>query len=254
MSTTTPSPSPSASALTTLHNSQTDTKTHLLLAASGSVATIKLPLILRTLLTTHPPSTLSIRLLLTRAAAHFLAGQSPEQPPLASLLAIPGVDAIYLDDDEWGAGPTVADGGWTRGASVLHIELRRWAHVLAIVPLSANTLAKIVGGLCDNLLTSVVRAWDAEGRIDGRRKRILVAPAMNTAMWLHPITAKQIRVLTEDWGVREAADGTIESGWFEVLRPQEKSLACGDVGDGAMMEWTEVVPILEARLGLSSAS
>lgn len=71
-------------------------------------------------------------------------------------------------------------------------------------------------------------------------------------MWLHPITAKQIRVLTEDWGVVEAADGAIESGWFEVLRPQEKSLACGDVGDGAMKEWTEVVRIIEARLGLCS--
>lgn len=71
-------------------------------------------------------------------------------------------------------------------------------------------------------------------------------------MWLHPITAKQIRVLAEDWGVVEAADGTIESGWFEVLRPQEKSLACGDVGDGAMKEWTEVVMIIEARLGLGS--
>lgn len=71
-------------------------------------------------------------------------------------------------------------------------------------------------------------------------------------MWLHPITAKQIRVLAEDWGVVEAADGTIESGWFEVLRPQEKSLACGDVGDGAMKEWAEVVRIIEARLGLGS--
>lgn len=71
-----------------------------------------------------------------------------------------------------------------------------------------------------------------------------------TAMWLHPITAKQIRVLSEDWGVREADDGTVESGWFEVLRPQEKSLACGDVGDGAMKEWTEIVDIIEARLRL----
>lgn len=64
---------------------------------------------------------------------------------------------------------------------MLHIELRRWTHVLAIVPLSANTLAKVVNGVCDNLLTSVVRAWDADGRIDGRRKRILVAPAMNVS-------------------------------------------------------------------------
>lgn len=69
-------------------------------------------------------------------------------------------------------------------------------------------------------------------------------------MWRHPITAKQIRVLTDDWGVKEAEDGSVASGWFEVLRPQEKSLACGDVGDGAMKEWTEIVAIIQARLGL----
>ena len=44
-----------------------------------------------------------------------------------------------------------------------------------------------------------------------------------------------------------AGDG---DGWFEVLRPQQKTLACGDVGDGAMMEWTEIVKVVEERLGL----
>lgn len=43
---------------------------------------------------------------------------------------------------------------------MLHIELRRWADVLVIAPLSANSLAKLAGGLCDNLLTCIVRAWD----------------------------------------------------------------------------------------------
>ncbi len=46
------------------------------------------------------------------------------------------------------------------GDPVLHIELRRWADVLVLAPLSANTLAKVAHGLCDNLLTCVVRAWD----------------------------------------------------------------------------------------------
>lgn len=46
------------------------------------------------------------------------------------------------------------------GDPVVHIELRRWADALVIAPLSANTLAKLAGGLCDNLLTCVVRAWD----------------------------------------------------------------------------------------------
>lgn len=281
-------------ALAELTASRNDGKVHLLLAASGSVATIKIPNIIAALTKAHPPSRLSIRLILTSSASNFLAGQAAEQPDLRSLLAShPGLDGIYHDGDEWGRGPSVGpeEGVWRRGSPILHIELRRWADLMAVVPLSANTLAKVVGGICDNLLTSVVRAWDADGRVDGRRKRILVAPAMNvsalgrhiappptpclpqgrhmailspkrthtwadsskqTAMWLHPITAKQIRVLAEDWGVVEAADGTIESGWFEVLRPQEKSLACGDVGDGAMKEWTEVVRIIEARLGLGS--
>ncbi|PSR97022.1 flavo protein [Coniella lustricola] len=258
--------------LAQLHATITDDKIHLLLAASGSVATIKLPNIINALLSSSSPEHLSIRIVLSSSARNFLAGQAPEQPPLASLLAIPGVDAIYTDEDEWGRGASIGpEGVWTRrNASVLHIDLRRWAHLMAIIPLSANTMAKIVNGLCDNLLTSVVRAWDTDGRVDGRRKRILVAPAMNTAMWLHPITATQIRVLSEDWGVKDAvngvssADGDViaaaaaasaaissESGWFEVLKPQQKTLACGDIGDGAMMEWTEVVTIIQARLGLS---
>ena len=43
---------------------------------------------------------------------------------------------------------------------MLHIELRKWADLLIIAPLSANSLAKAAQGLCDNCLTSVVRAWD----------------------------------------------------------------------------------------------
>ena len=46
------------------------------------------------------------------------------------------------------------------GDEVLHIELRRWADVIVVAPLSANSLAKLAGGLCDNLLTCVLRAWD----------------------------------------------------------------------------------------------
>lgn len=115
--------------------------------------------------------------------------------------------------------------------------------------MSANLLARITHGLCDDLLTSTIRAWDTDGTLDGlvhgRKKRIIVAPAMNTAMWTHPLTAQQIRVLEEEWGVR--SDGT---GWYEVLRPQEKALACGDTGVGAMIAWQEIVKVIKARLAL----
>jgi phosphopantothenoylcysteine decarboxylase len=108
----------------------------------------------------------------------------------------------------------------------------------------------------------VVRAWDPTGQLEESsqepglprlKKRIIVAPAMNTAMWRHPITKSQIKVLEEDWGVREESMDSHEEendGWFEVLRPQEKELACGDVGDGAMKDWKEIVEVIEKRFGL----
>jgi len=229
-----------------------DGKHHLLLAASGSVATIKIPNILNAL-SSHP--NLSIRLVLTKSASNFLAGQSAEQPRIETLRRIQNVEGIYLDEEEW-------HHPWKRGHPILHIELRRWAHMLVIAPLSANTLAKITSGFCDNLLTSVVRAWDPTGQLEDStqgggqaraKKRIIVAPAMNTAMWKHPISKKQIKVLEEDWGVCEESvdlDGEDDDGWFEVLRPQEKELACGDVGDGAMKDWKQIVEVIEKRLGL----
>lgn len=231
-----------------------DSKKHLLLAASGSVATIKIPSII-TALARHPR--LSIRVVLTASAAAFLAGQSSEQPTLASVAGLPNVDAVYLDEDEWRE-------PWVRGNSILHIELRRWADVLVIAPLSANTMAKMVGGICDNLLLSTIRAWDTTGALDPvrlpvadgaggadevpgpRKKRIIVAPAMNTAMWEHPVTRKQVRVLEEEWGI---ANG----GWVEVLRPIEKTIACGDTGSGGMKEWKEIVGVIEERMELNSA-
>ena len=205
-----------------------DGKHHILLAATGSVATIKLPLIAYDLVK-HP--NVSIRIVVTPSAAQFLQSQSAEQPLLTSLLDLPGVEGIYQDADEWTK-------PWVRGNKILHIELRRWAHLLVIAPLSANSLAKVVNGMSDGLLLNIVRAWDTTGLVDGRRKRIFVAPAMNTAMWRHPITRKQIKVLEEDWGAGDNGEG---EGWITLLRPVEKELACGDVGDGAMMDWKAIV-------------
>ncbi|KAL9101614.1 MAG: hypothetical protein Q9163_003153 [Psora crenata] len=216
-----------------------DGKTHLLLAASGSVAVIKLPLIISSLVHHHPK--LSIRIILTQNAARFFTGLSPEQPTVASLSALPNVEAVYQDEHEW-VEP------WERGASILHIQLRRWSHLLVVAPLTANTLAKIAGGFSDNLLTSVIRAWDINP-MSLKRRRIVIAPAMNTSMWAHPITAKQIRLLEEEWGVNGVDP---DQGWFEILRPQVKTLACGDIGQGGMCDWKEIVSVIEERLCLTA--
>jgi phosphopantothenoylcysteine decarboxylase len=226
-----------------------------ILCASGSVATIKIPNIVNAL---AKHKNVRVRLIFTTAAANFLQGQSMEQPSTTDIEELPNVDAVYFDADEW-AEP------WVRGNKILHIELRRWADIMVIAPLSANELAKITQGWSDNLLLSVVRAWDTTGLVDPvqnipsvqwavtnteegvtRKKRILVAPSMNTAMWLQPITKKQVHVLDEEWGVKNG-------GWFEVLQPMEKELACGDVGGGAMKDWREIVSIIEVRLGLGGA-
>lgn len=222
-----------------------DGQFHLLLAASGSVATIKIPNIVMGL-ADHPK--LSIRVILTDSAAKFLDGQSMEQPDLSSLLKYPNVDAIYRDKDEW-------ERPWVRGSPILHIELRRWADVLVIAPLSANTLAKISNGFCDNLLTCVVRAWEVlpdavpEGGRSAvpptsrqRQKRIVIAPAMNTAMWRHPMTSEHLK----------APSQTQFYHWFDIMRPIEKTLACGDTGDGAMCDWNDIVATISARINEKS--
>ncbi|GJP87902.1 hypothetical protein AnigIFM56816_008865 [Aspergillus niger] len=217
-----------------------DNKIHVLLAASGSVATIKLPNIAEAL-SRH--SNISIRIIVTKSAAEFLKGQSHEQPLLESLLELPGVDAIYRDEDEWRH-------PWTRGEPILHIELRKWAHLLLIAPLSANTMAKMTMGISDNLLLSVLRAWDTTGMVDvgfkEKKPLVFVAPAMNTAMWKHPITEKQLAILKGEWGVNSSNT----EGWVSVLHPIEKDLACGDTGVGGMMEWRSIVGKVEQYLGI----
>lgn len=76
----------------------------------------------------------------------------------------------------------------------------------------------------------------------------LILEAMNSFMWAHPVTAKQIRILDEEWGVNRA--NPVE-GWFEVLWPQVKTLACGDIGQGGMHDWQEIVAVIEERLSLA---
>ena len=218
-----------------------DGKIHVLLAATGSVATIKIPLIAEKL-TRDFGIQLSIRLVITPSASQFLQGQSEEQPSLSSIVEKYAIDGLHEDHDEW-AKP------WVRGDSILHIELRRWAHVMVVAPLSANSLAAMVNGSSHGLVLSVLRAWDTEGWIDGpiklqdgseKKKAIFVAPAMNTAMWRHPVTRNQMSVLQE-WQ---------KDGWVKVLKPMEKTLACGDIGDGAMMDWREIVGNIEEYLHL----
>ena len=131
---------------------------------------------------------------------------------------------LIRDADEW------PKRRYERGDAVLHIDLRRWADLLLVAPLDANTLAKFALGITDNCLACVYRAWD-------RGKPLLVAPAMNTLMWEHPVTARHLRQLREDVGTR-----------FTLIPPRIKKLACDDVGLGAMAGRDEIVQAVSSDL------
>lgn len=107
-----------------------------------------------------------------------------------------------------------------------HIELRDWADVFLVCPCSANTMAKFATGICDNLLTSVFRAWDFN-------KPVYLAPAMNTNMWTHPVTATHLKILKQ-WNVK-------------VIYPTVKKLACGQYGVGGLAHLKTIVNIMSGH-------
>jgi len=102
-----------------------------------------------------------------------------------------------------------------------HIDLSRQADCVLVAPASADFLAKVAHGLADDLLSTLVLARDCP---------LLVAPAMNRQMWESPPTRRNAAQLVAD-GVR-------------VLGPGQGEQACGEVGDGRMLEPAELVEAL----------
>ena len=111
--------------------------------------------------------------------------------------------------DAWNAEP---DNG------MAHINLSREADLLLVAPASANYLGKIANGIADNLLTTLTLARDCP---------LFVAPAMNRQMWNNPATQRNIATLIGD-GVT-------------VLGPDSGEQACGEIGDGRMLEPAELL-------------
>ena len=204
---------------------------NVLLGVTGSVAAILTP----TLFEELQKAGHHVKVVATRAALYFF-----DAAALVGGTSRRNRDVLILDEDEW---PDRDDGRhWQRGDQVLHIELRRWADVLVIAPLDANTLAKLALGVCDNCLTCVWRAWD-------RNRPVVLAPAMNTLMWGHPATSRHLAQIAADAGMAPPAlalDDLVM--WINancpklrVVAPQNKRLACDDVGVGAMASVADVI-------------
>jgi len=121
----------------------------------------------------------------------------------------------------------------------MHIDLRDWADMLVVAPLSAHTLAKLSQGLCDDVLTSVMRAWDF-GHGVRPAKLVVLAPAMNTAMWQHPLTQTQLETIQGFWNPNQR----VKKGIY-VVSPQVKELACGEVGNGALASVEKIVEVVK---------
>ncbi|KAK1226158.1 hypothetical protein PQX77_010869 [Marasmius sp. AFHP31] len=189
---------------------RTEGYTHVLLITTGSVASVKAPLIVQELLKYNR---VKVEVAATEPSLTFY---NPADIVKAGA-------KVWTDRNEW-------TGEFKIGDPILHIELRRWADIVLIAPCSANTLAKIAGGICDNLVTSLLRALSPT-------IPTYVFPAMNTLMYEHPLTAQHLKVIREV--IR-----------YDVVGPIGKELACGDVGLGAMTEWRDIVNIVVERFNL----
>jgi phosphopantothenoylcysteine decarboxylase len=216
---------------------------NVLLGVTGSVAAILTPELYGRL----KQAGHRVKVVATEAARYFFdpASFDPSDPARPAR----NPDVVVLDEDEW---PRRAESErYHRGDQVLHIELRRWAEALVIAPLDANTLAKLAGGLCDNCLTCVWRAWD-------RNRPVVLAPAMNTLMWEHPLTARHLGQLAQDAGLASLAGNLDLSEMIRQINdkcpnlrlvpPQTKRLACDDVGVGAMASLNDILEALACGL------
>jgi len=116
---------------------------------------------------------------------------------------------------------------WDRGTAMDHINLVKWADLVVLCPVTANTINRLAAGLADDLVGALFLAHDW-------KKPFLLAPAMNPAMWAHPATRAGVEAL-RGWGVK-------------ILPVARGRLACGDEGEGRMIEPDEIVAAIRAAL------
>jgi phosphopantothenoylcysteine decarboxylase/phosphopantothenate--cysteine ligase len=172
----------------------------ILIGVSGSIAAYKIASLVRLLV----KSGAQVKVIMTPAATDFIT-------PLTLGTLSKNEVALKLSDQ----------GTWAN-----HVMLGRWADLMVIAPLSCNTLAKMASGACDNLLMAAYLSAICP---------VVVAPAMDEDMWLHPATKKNIK--------------TIQSFGNHVISVNSGELASGLTGEGRMAEPEEIMNWLELFLG-----
>lgn len=158
-----------------------------LLGITGSIAAYKSVFFLRLLMKAGA----EVKVVMTSHAADFV------NPLTFSTLSKNPVLTDFTEGDVWAN----------------HVELGRWADVMIIAPASCNTMAKMANGFCDNLLLAVYLSAICP---------VIVFPAMDEDMWLHPTTKANMR--------------TLETNQVKVISVNKGELASGLFGEGRMQE------------------
>jgi phosphopantothenoylcysteine decarboxylase/phosphopantothenate--cysteine ligase len=176
----------------------------IILGISGSIAAYKSATLTRLLV----KKGIDVQVMMTPAATTFISPLT-----LSTLSKHPVLTEINSEE------------AWNN-----HVELGLWADALVLAPATANTLAKLANGLCDNLLSAVYLS---------ARCPVFVAPAMDLDMWTHPATRSNLERL--------------QAHGVHVLPVGYGELASGLVGDGRMAEPEEIVAYLEQFFQRSQA-
>lgn len=150
----------------------------------------------------------SIRVICSKGATEFI------NPNAFHYL---GAEKVYSANDDFNLKQ------YTSSTNVLHIDLVKWCDKIVISPASTNTIAKLAGGFCDDLLSSVFLALG--------EKPCLIFPAMNTKMLAHPIVQDNLNKLKrlENVFIHPTADGL---------------LACGDTGAGKLPPIEQIIDVI----------
>jgi phosphopantothenoylcysteine decarboxylase/phosphopantothenate--cysteine ligase len=170
----------------------------ILLVICGGISAYKSLEIIRGL----KKSNVQVKTILTKSAKEFVTPLS-----ISSLSQEKVYDDIFSVENE---------------SEMNHISLSRWADLILVAPVTANTISKLSSGSSDDLASTVILASD---------KDIYLAPAMNVRMWEHPSTKKNINKL-KNYG-------------YKIIGPEIGDMACGEFGKGKMTEPNEIIKQIE---------
>ncbi|MBI4367102.1 MAG: hypothetical protein HY543_09815 [Deltaproteobacteria bacterium] len=176
--------------------------TTIVLGICGGIAAYKCPELVRVLVKGGH----AVHVVLTKEAEHFVTPLT-----LQTLSGHPVHRSLFTDDP------------------MLHIQLADAATCVLVAPATANCLAKVAHGLCDDLLTTLICATTAP---------VCFAPSMNVHMWENPITQANV--------------ATLRRHGYQIIPPAAGELACGYAGMGRLPEPSTLARIVRERIGTAS--